>query len=219
MLDKDAGTSATDTTPFTLMAAADIAGLKPGAVKHMAPAPSARDAETTKYVHIDLWETDLPWRYTPKLNQGDQQLRPWMVLLVGTAEEIQVAGGIANVQDSVLLVHNLTDSYFWAHTQDDGSKREDGSSIIISRIVLPCKLDSQSSYVAVLVPAFNENGEDLWQPAGGGVQRNLGKKGFIPALHSWAFGTADAGDFETLATALKIPLAGAWARPSCTTAG
>ncbi len=201
LADTNTGQTASGSTRFTLMSAVDIAGLKPGAIKHMAPAPFARDAETTKFVHVDLWEADLPWRYTPKKNTPNG-LRPWMVLLVGTAEEIQVAGGIANVQDGVLKEHNLAESHLWAHTQDDGSQK------MISRILSPRKLAAQSACVAVLVPAFNENGGDMWSPVGDGVQRNFGKKGFLPALHSWVFWTAEAGDFETLAAALKIPQAG-----------
>jgi hypothetical protein len=207
LTDTNSGPPATGSAPFILMGAGEIAGLRPGAIKHMAPAPFARDAETTKFVHVDLWEPDLPWRYTPRKNELNT-LRPWLVLLVGTAEEIQVAGGIANVTDSVLLAHNLASSFLWAHTQDDGSKNEDGSKKIISRILSPCKLTAQRAYLAVLVPAFNENGDEMWTPSGDGIQRTFGKKGFLPALHSWVFWTADAGDFETLATALKIPPAG-----------
>jgi hypothetical protein len=204
LVDTNTGQTASGPAPFALKAAADIAGLKPGAVKHMAPASFTRDAETTKLVHVDLWEPDLPWRYTPKANDQNQ-LRPWMVLLVGTAEEIQVAGGIVNVQDSVLKEHNLASSHLWAHTQNDGSKNEDGSPKTIARILSPRKLVAQSAYVAVLVPSFNKNSEDMWKPSGEGVQRNFG---FLPALYSWIFWTAEAGDFETLATALKIPPAG-----------
>src|SRR5436190_21211438 len=62
LADINTGQHATEDAHFTFMAAADVAGLKLTAVKHMAPAPFARDAETTKLVHIDLWEHDLPDR-------------------------------------------------------------------------------------------------------------------------------------------------------------
>ncbi|MER2600173.1 MAG: hypothetical protein ABTQ73_11700 [Caldilineales bacterium] len=175
--------------PFGLLAAADVAGLKPGAIKHMAPAPFARDAETTKFVHIDLWEKDLPWRYTPQANSP--ALRPWLVLLVGTGEEIEVRGGIANVKDSVLIAHDLKHSHLWAHTQWDGHTT-------IARILSPRKLAAQTEYVAALVPAFNQDGQEMWTVAGNAVQRSFGSKGILPAFHFWRFWTADAGDFETL---------------------
>ena len=199
LTDSKTGQQADDDAPFTLLAAGDIAGLKPRAIKHMAPAPFARDAETTKLVHIDLWEKDLPWRYTPQLNSPT--LRPWLVLLVGTGEELRVEGGLAAVQDSVLLAHNLDDSYLWAHTQADGHTT-------ISRLLSPCKLAAQTEYVAAVVPAFNAEGQSMWTVAGNAVQRNFGVKGVLPAFHSWRFWTAEAGDFETLAAALHVPPAG-----------
>ena len=199
LTDTKTGQQAQGDASFTLLAAGDVAGLKPSAVKHMAPAPFARDAETTKFVHIDLWEKDLPWRYTPQVN--GPQLRPWLVLLVGTGEEIQVAGGIANVKDSVLIAHDLKDSHLWAHTQWDGHTT-------IARILSPCQLQAQSEYVAVLVPAFNQDGQEMWTVAGNAVQRRFGSKGALPAFHFWRFWTAEAGDFETLAAALHIPPAG-----------
>ena len=205
--DTATGQTASDKVPFVLMAGADIAAIKPVAIKHMAPAPFCRDAETTKLVHIDLWESSLPWRYTPKINES--KLRPWLVLLVGTAKEITIEGGIANVAAAVFLAHDLKNSHLWAHVQFDGSAE-------ISRIVSPrgfskneqLGLLAQHEYIAVLVPAFNEEGLDMWTINGEAVQQNFGKKGFLPAFHSWRFSTAEAGDFETLAAALHLPPAG-----------
>ena len=194
--DTETGQDASGNAPFELLAAADIAGLKPGAIKHMAPAPFAHDAETTKFVHVDLREPDLPWRYTPQVNEPN--LRPWLVLLVGTGEEIAVSGGIANVQASVLQAHPLSQSHCWAHTQFDGHNT-------IGRILSPQKLLPQREYVAVLVPAFNDTGRDMWHDDG---TTNFGRRGVLPAFHHWRFWTAEAGDFETLAAALHIPPAG-----------
>ena len=199
--------TASDKVPFVLMAGADIAGLKPEAIKHMAPAPFCRDAETTKLVHIDLWESSLPWRYTPEINKP--KLRPWLVLLVGTAKEISIDGGIANVAAAVFLTHDLKYAHLWAHVQSDGP----GAT---SRIISPRGLNNnnesgllpQHEYIAVLVPAFNEEGLDMWTINGQAVQQNFGKKGFLPAFHSWRFSTAESGDFETLAEALHLPPAG-----------
>lgn len=193
--DTHTGQQASGDASFTLMAATDIARLKPGAIKHMAPAPFAREAETTKFVHVDFWEKDLPWRYTPRRN--DPHLRPWLVLLVGTDEEIQVEGGIAIIKNSVLREYNLAQSFLWAHTQNDGNTT-------ISRILSPRTLAAQSEYVAVLVPAFNGDGNPMWK-ANDGVGSD---KGVFPAFHSWHFWTAEAGDFETLAAALHLSKTG-----------
>jgi hypothetical protein len=205
LTDSNTGQAASADTAFTLMAPADVAGLQLSAVKHMAPAPFARDAETTKLVHVDLWEPDLPWRYTPAVDA--LQLRPWLVLLVGTAEEIQVEGGlVTHVADSVLSTHNLDESYLWAHTQWDGHTT-------IGRIVSPRGMETngghgpvglvpQHEYLAVLVPAFNDAGESMWNAP---ADQHFGTKGVLPAFHFWRFWTAEPGDFETLAAALHIP--------------
>jgi hypothetical protein len=193
---------------FTLMSAADIAGLQPGAIKHMAPAPFSRDAETTKFAHVDFWDAGLPWRYTPRVNHPVEN-SPWLVLLVGTAKEIQVAGNAATVQNRVLSAHDLVSSHLWAHVQSDGQAT-------ISRLLSPRRLQAQSEYIAVVVPAFNEHGETMWTVIQDGnpdeeahpVVPHFGDRGYLPAFHAWRFWTAEAGDFETLATALKIPEAG-----------
>ena len=57
-------------------------------------------------MYAELAAPDLPWRHTVDLPQG-KALRPWIVLLVGTAEEIEVAGAIARLQPSVLDAHPL----------------------------------------------------------------------------------------------------------------
>ena len=108
--------------PFTLLAATDVAGLKPGAILRTAPPALARDAETTKLVHVDFAEPDLPWRYTPQRNAPN--VRPWLALLVGTADELQVeAGVIKRVSPDVLKAHPLAESHTWAHAQDNSHSR------------------------------------------------------------------------------------------------
>lgn len=206
LTDTSTGQEATENTTFTLMAAAaDVAGLKASAVRHMAPAPLTRDAETTKLVHVDLNDVDLPWRYTPEANAPN--LKPWLVLLVGTADELAVEGGlVTRITDSVLAAHDLDQSHLWAHTQEAGGAT-------ISRLVSPRGLETlggpfpiglqpQHEYLAVIVPAFNDVGLPMWsQPA----VRSFGAAGVLPAFHFWRFWTTQAGDFATLAEALHIP--------------
>ena len=192
--------------PFTLMAAADVTGLQAGAILRTAPPPLARDVEVTKMVHVDFAEEGLPWRYTPEKN-GNDRVRPWLVLLVGTSEEMVVEGSVLNVQDSVLLDHDLADapavagayrSYLWAHVQETSGVRH-------ARLLSPRKLEPLRKYVAAIVPAFNAEGKEMWTLGGGQVQRNFQ---VLPSFYSWSFTTAEEGDFETLAAKLHIPPAG-----------
>src|SRR5262245_56108679 len=69
--------------PVLFASAGDVLSLNPAVIRHLAPKPATPDAETTKFVHLDFYDVDLPWRYTPRAAAGDQ-LVPWMVLLVGT---------------------------------------------------------------------------------------------------------------------------------------
>ncbi len=185
--DADGGT-ATGNAPFVLMSAADVAGIKPSAILRVAPAPYTRDAETTKYVHIDFAEQDLPWRYTPLPN--DAALQPWVALLVGTPAEIQINANCASVTAPVFSEHKLNESHLWAHVQDDTH----------SRLLSPRKLKPQHEYVAALVPAFNAAGNSAWDDA----TQNL----VLPVFYSWRFWTGEEGDFETLAAKLHAPIAG-----------
>lgn len=166
----------------------DVQGLRPTAIRHMAPKPNTADAETIKCVHVDFFDAGLPWRYTPEAAAGNR-LRPWMVLLVGTDDEMSVAAGVVSVTDSVLLAHPLAEAAKWAHIQTDGKDT-------FSRILSPYGLKAQRTHTAALVPAFTAEGGLMWDDA-------VRHFDVLPALFSWRFQAAEEGDFETLARALK----------------
>ena len=110
--------SATDVLTFDIVGPGDVEALKAGAVVHMVPPPGSVDFEETKCPYIELAEADLPWRYTPELAAGPV-LRPWIVLVVGTPQEVQLHEGTVTLTNAVLVAHDLTRSARWAHVQDD----------------------------------------------------------------------------------------------------
>lgn len=183
----DAGATSVD-IELAFPAAADVKALRRSAIRHMAPRPNTADAETTKCVHIDFFDAELPWRYTPQRAQGDAH-KPWMVLLVGTDEELIVEAGIASAQRSVLEAHPLAESHKWAHIQTEAADT-------FSRILSPYRLKPQRSHIAVLVPAFAADGGPMWDAAGQ-------PRAKLTAYFSWRFQAAEEGDFETLARALN----------------
>lgn len=186
LIDSSQATAVSGSVPFHIVAARDIAALAARSVVHTAPAREARDAETTKLVHIDFAEADLPWRYTPRLAAGDR-LPPWMVLLVGTTDELRIDGQTVKIlQPQVLQAHDLADSPRWAHVQHDGQRT-------LSRIVSPRALEAEKEYVVALVRAFDDAGLPSWDLPAGRTAASLA------LLYSWRFWTAEAGDFETLA--------------------
>ncbi len=180
---------ATGGMPFHVASARDVGSLAARAVLRTAPAALARDAETTKLVHVEFGEADFPWRYTPRRAVGSI-LPPWLVLLVGSREELSIDADLVKIAEpGVLRDHPLAQSHLWAHVQDDTVTR-------LSRIVSPRRLAPQTEYLAVLVPAFDDDGAPSWDLAVGHQPAAL------RALYSWRFWTADAGDFETLAFAI-----------------
>jgi hypothetical protein len=187
LTDANSGDTGNGQVAFHLVAPRDIASVQTNLVARLAPAALSRDAETTKLVHVDFNDPDLPWRYTPRKAAGDV-LRPWLTLLVGTVDELQLAPAIVKIlQPEVLWEHDLNQSQFWAHVQDDGATRT-------SRLLSPRRLREQTAYLAALVPAFDDAGAPAWDQAAGRQPAAL------PLFYSWQFWTGEEGDFETLAT-------------------
>jgi hypothetical protein len=185
---------ATRTVTYDLLGPGDVTGLTPGAVVHTYPSPGAQNIEIDKAVYAELGAADLPWRYTVDLPQG-KALRPWIALLVGTAEEIEVAGATVRLQPSVLNAHPPADSARGAHVEQDAAGRA------IARLISSRALEPDRDHVAVIVPAYTAAGAPAWAtPAAGAVE--------LTAYHHWTFHTRAGGDFAALARRLKLREAG-----------
>lgn len=186
--------SASRTLVYDLFGPGDVTGLATGAVIHTYPSPGARNVEIDKAVHAELGAPDLPWRHTVDIPQG-KALRPWMVLLVGTTDEIEVAGQTVRLQPSVLDAHALAASARSAHVEQDATGRT------IGRLISPRALSSDRDHVAAIVPAFTTAGARSWTtPAPGPIE--------LTVYHHWTFHTRAGGDFATLARRLKLRPAG-----------
>jgi hypothetical protein len=183
--------SASRTVMYDLFGPGDVTGLAPAAVVHTYPSRGARNVEIEKAVYAELGAPDLPWRHTVALPQG-KALRPWLVLLVGTTAEIEVAGATVRLQASVLDAHPLAGSARGAHVEQD-----DGAARTIGRLISPRALELDRDYVAVIVPAFTAAGTPAWAtPATGPIE--------LGVYHHWAFHTKAGGDFAALARRLKL---------------
>ena len=193
--DKKGKTTGTDTAQLSFLLAGppDVIGMRPGAVTRRYPAPGTVDAETTKCPYVELVEPGLPWRYTPAKNPspGDRKLRPWIVLLVGTEDELLLTGDEVAVGETVQQAHKLAESHRWAHVQDSSGKRT-------ARILSPRPLDADTDYLAVLVRAFAADASgppaDAWTGSGSAI---------VPVYDLWRFRTGAGGDFPSLAGRLK----------------
>jgi hypothetical protein len=175
---------------YHMMGPADVARLRPGAVTSVYPAPGAVGVETTKSPYAELAESDLPWRYSldplPALEEG---MKPWLVLVVGTTEELwQVGGGKLTFTTAVANELPLAQSKRWAHIQVHNDHE-------LVRLLCPRKLHRNRDYVAAIVPAYDANGNPAWSenlPAEANVT--------LPVYHWWHFRTTDTDeDFRSLA--------------------
>jgi hypothetical protein len=185
---------ASHTLEYDLLGPRDVTGLAPAAVVHTYPTAGAQNIEIDKAVYAELAAPDLPWRHTLDLPQA-KALRPWIVLLVGTAEEIEVTGATVRLQPSVLDAHPVAASARGGHVEQDSSGRAIGR-LISSRALAPDR-----DHVAVVVPAYTAAGAPAWAtPAGGAVE--------LAAYYHWTFHTRAGGDFAALARRLKLRDAG-----------
>ena len=179
---------------YDLVGPRDVSGLAAGAVVRTYPSSGAGAVEADKAVYAELAEPDLPWRYTLD-RPRDKALKPWIVLVVGTAEEIEMTGSVVRLQPSALDAHPLSGSARFVHAELDPSGRT------VARILSPRVLVPDRDHVAVVVPAFAADGGPAWPtPATGAVE--------LPAYYSWTFHTKPGGDFAAIARRLRLAPAG-----------
>lgn len=174
---------------FQLMGPGDVARLTPGAIVRRYPSPGADDAESEKLAHVEFAESDLPWRYTPQHPSGEQ-LAPWLALVVGVqgAEGISTRpDGSVRLSPTVQAAHGLDGSWAWAHVHTVGAFER-------SRLMSPAPLSPDTSYLAVVVPAFAADGSAAWSGAAAVT---------LPCYDRWEFRTGPEGDFPGLAKKLR----------------
>jgi hypothetical protein len=166
---------------FLLYGPGDVTGLHPGAVTARYPRPGQTDAEGPFRPYAELADPDLPWRYSPRGVQ-DAEMQPWLQLLVVEPTEIERIGGAVMVSADALQKHGTSPAR--AHVQET-EKHEVGRVICLRD-----DIEDEKDYLALLVPAFDEDGND-WNAARP-----------FPVYDEWSFRTSETGTFETLAEAL-----------------
>ena len=185
--------------PFLLAGPGDVEGLHRNRIVGRRPHPGCMDAETTMMPFVEIDAADLPWRYSPvQYVAGGLAVRPWLVLVVGTPQEVRrLADGRVVLSGDVLARHPLGSSFRWAHVQQ-------GPGRSFARIISPGILAEGQDYITALVPAwqagFAADGSstltDSWTVGSGSVT--------LPCFDSWRFHTTpEPGDFSTIARRLE----------------
>ena len=161
-----------------------VLGLAPGQVLRSEPRADSVEVETTLFPYVELAAPDLPWLYTPAA-PGDQGLRPWLVLVVVREQEgvrLDTPAGSTpllriDLPPAAIAkeLPDLVDAYAWAHVQSvvglagAAAAVERGSGEVIARLVCPRRLLPNSSWLACVVPAFDEG---AGRPRGDGATRD-----------------------------------------------
>jgi len=88
--------------PVQLYGPGDVIGIDPRAISRMEPPPYATNFEPNYLAHIEFYEEDFAWRYSPAAPAATRRLTPWLALVVLAAggdaspaefEEGDAAGG------------------------------------------------------------------------------------------------------------------------------
>jgi hypothetical protein len=214
------------TATLELYGAGEIGGIDARTVIRTWPRSDDFDAESNFFPLVEFDQPDLPWRYTSAAATPQSRLRPWIALIVVTADEIDSFKPptrsqllpVVTVKNSASLP-NLDQSWAWAHVQVSGRKSvtpEEAAALfataphsLLSRVLCPRQMQPKTAYRAMVVPAFERgrlaglgqspDGIDALEPAwkpGGAAVQ-------LPVYYEWRFQTGVAGDFEYLVRLLK----------------
>lgn len=162
----------------------EVVGIEPRAIIRTDPRPWITDVEPNYLAHIEFYDEDFPWRYTPARPNG-LVLRPWITLVVlkegaefdeGTSIAgrplpfISIKAGFGDVFPAA------KDLWAWAHVHTNTHLGASAAELVIgdaaaaatrletalsanrdlgySRIVCPRRLKANTAYHAFLIPTF-----------------------------------------------------------------
>ena len=213
-----------------LVGPGDIIGVNPQVIVRTEPRNWVTDFEPNYLAHVEFYDEDFPWRYTPaRPETGTHRLMPWISLLVLKEGEFtrdtSPSRPLPSVTFSGIAAASVLppDSQLWAwahvHLNESfgPSRTPDLSSLAsslgrnpdlgYSRLVSPRKLEPNSAYYAFVIPTFEVGRKaGLGQPVADtdpGLAIAWAVATELPIYYEWFFRTGAAGDFESLVRALK----------------
>ena len=203
----------------------DVTGIDPQQVVRTDPRPMTSNFEPNLFPAIEFDRPDFPWLFTPLSEGANDQLRPWIVLVVVKKQEGVTLTGNPSAPLPVLEIKAparpaeelpaLREAPAWAHAQVAVDQTTDVATALhsrpertVSRLLCPRRLEPDTAYLACVVPAFAV-GRDAglgqspsaaklapaWTPTDTAVR--------LPVYYFWEFSTGQAGDFESLAQQLR----------------
>jgi hypothetical protein len=161
----------------------EIVGIESKAVVKVDPRNWITNFEPNYLPHIEFYDEDFPWRYTPAAaNSATNRLRPWIALVVLKDSEFTDGKDISGKPlpyfelqtgiDAATVFPNPGELWAWAHvhTNVDLSNNGDESmpqvlqklqdtlkqnpDLAYSRLLCPRRLEPDTAYNAFLIPTF-----------------------------------------------------------------
>lgn len=161
----------------------DIVGIESRAIVRCEPQRWITDFEPNYLPHIEFYDEDLPWRYTPAgPDTATHRLRPWIALVVLAEEEFDDGADVAGKPLQYVEVADAgafppaDQLWAWAHVHVDRSLAASDSEFVStdmdsvlprlssllatnpdlahSRLVSPRKLAPNTPYHAFVMPVF-----------------------------------------------------------------
>jgi hypothetical protein len=229
-IEGDQGSAQTISQTIHLIGPGDVVGVSPRAIIRQEPRQWAKDFLPNYLPFIEFYDEDFPWRHSPEPPNQQDQLRPWLALVVlaqGEFEDVPAAGPLPAIKVAAAdtLFPFWKQLWAWAHVQvnaaiggttplppaDVAAQLEAmvaaNPDIACSRLICPRRLEPRKTYHAFLVPAYESGrraglGEDLVGVKALDPAWGVGQTRF-PVYYRWEFGTAERGDFEYLVGLLK----------------
>jgi hypothetical protein len=180
----DGGTDAVSVDhPVSLFGPADIVGIEQRAIVRTEPRNWITNFEPNYLPHIEFYDEDFLWRYTPAAADAKARLRPWITLIV-LKEGAEFTDG-SNIKDKPLPYIDVPDLtvfpradelWAWCHVHVNRSLAASDAEFVsknmnqvipklqaalgenqdlaYSRLVCPRKLAENTAYHAFLIPTF-----------------------------------------------------------------
>lgn len=204
----------------------DVTGFDARQVIRTEPQHLTSDFEPNYFPFIEFDRPDFPWMFTPAKANDNEQLRPWICLVVVEKGEDNLKVDPSQPlpvlkADAKTELPDLSESWAWAHAQVSGSTTTDLDNVLaknpertLSRLLAPLKLQPNTSYYACVIPTF-----EIGRKVGLGEAVKDGEREpdeflkrawegntveiELPVYYHWEFATGAAGDFESLVWLLQ----------------
>lgn len=195
-----------------LYSAGDIRRIISTAIVKVEPRPGITNFEPNYMPHIEFYEEDFPWRYTPAApDLTRHRLRPWLTLVVMKKDEFKDAGVLSSEALPCVEITSQPDSIFppadqlwaWAHVhinrdliQQDGVFSSINMDAARARFENLLRENSDLAYSRLLSPrklepnvgydAFLMPTFESGRLAGLDLHPDLGNAAFFATLSAWA---------------------------------